>query len=323
MWLKFNPMKAIITGGAGFIGSHLCEKLLDKGYKVICIDNFITGDHANVDRFLKNPDFRLIEHDITNSILDEELDLEGVTEVFNLACPASPIDYQKIPLETLWVSAAGTKNMLDLAVKLHAKFFHTSTSEVYGDPLEHPQRESYWGNVNCLGVRSCYDEGKRFAESLVVNYGFKYGLKTKIVRIFNTYGPRMRAHDGRVIPNFITQALAGKSITIYGDGYQTRSFCYVDDMVDGIVEMMAKEGFKGPVNLGNPEEYSIKALAEKIVELTDSKSKIIYKDLPQDDPKVRRPDITLAKKEFGFDPKVGFEQGLKKTIEWFKKKGTY
>lgn len=313
-------MKAIVTGGAGFIGSHLCERLLDKGYKVICIDNFITGDHANVGRFLKNLNFRLIEHDITNPILTEELDLAGVTEILNLACPASPIDYQKIPLETLWVSAAGTKNMLDLAVKLKAKFFHTSTSEVYGDPLEHPQRESYWGNVNCLGVRSCYDEGKRFAESLVVNYGAKYGLKTKIVRIFNTYGPRMRAHDGRVIPNFITQALAGKPITIYGDGYQTRSFCYVDDMVDGILGMMVKEGFKGPVNLGNPEEYSVKSLAEKIVELTASKSKIVYKNLPQDDPKVRRPDITLAKKEFGFEPKIGFEQGLKKTIEWFRRK---
>ncbi|KKT02182.1 MAG: NAD-dependent epimerase/dehydratase, dTDP-glucose 4,6-dehydratase [Candidatus Peregrinibacteria bacterium GW2011_GWF2_43_17] len=311
-------MSILITGGAGFIGSHLCERLLKTGHKVICVDNFITGDHSNIDHLMKDPNFRLIEHDITNPILGEELDLEDVTEIFNLACPASPIDYQKIPLETLWVSAAGTKNMLDLAVKLKARFLQASTSEVYGDPLEHPQKESYFGNVNCLGPRSCYDEGKRFGESLITNYSHKYGLDTKIVRIFNTYGPKMRAHDGRVIPNFITQALSGKSITIYGDGYQTRSFCYVDDMVDGILALMATKDFKGPVNIGNPEEYSIKALAEKIVELTDSKSKIVYKNLPQDDPKVRRPDITLAKKTLGFEPKIKFEHGLKKTIEWFK-----
>lgn len=310
-------MKAIVTGGAGFIGSHLCERLLKSGYEVICIDNFITGDRSNIDEFLDNDNFRLIEHDITQPLTPEELDFHGVKEIFNLACPASPVDYQNIPLETLWVSAAGTKNMLDLAVELKAKFLHTSTSEVYGDPLEHPQKESYWGNVNCLGPRSCYDEGKRFAESLVVNYAEKFGLSTKIVRIFNTYGPKMRAHDGRVIPNFITQALSGDSITIYGDGYQTRSFCYVSDMVDGIIAMMSKDRFVGPVNLGNPEEYSIKALAEKIVELTDSKSKISYKDLPQDDPKVRRPDITLARKKLEFEPKIEFDEGLKKTITWF------
>ncbi len=311
-------MKSIVTGGAGFIGSHLCERLLGSGHEVICIDSFITGDRSNIEPFLDNEKFRLIEHDITQPLVSEDLDFKGVKEIFNLACPASPIDYQKIPLETLWVSAAGTKNMLDLAVEIEARFLHTSTSEVYGDPLEHPQKESYWGNVNCLGPRSCYDEGKRFSESLVTNYEHEFGLSTKIVRIFNTYGPRMRAHDGRVIPNFITQALSGDSITVYGDGYQTRSFCYVDDMVDGIVAMMKKRDFAGPVNLGNPEEYSIKSLAEKIVELTGSKSKIEYKDLPQDDPKVRRPDITLAREKLSFEPKVGFEGGLKKTISWFK-----
>lgn len=311
-------MSILVTGGAGFIGSHLCERLLRSGHKVICVDNFITGDHANIEHLMKDQNFRLIEHDITNPILGEELDLQDVTEIFNLACPASPIDYQKIPLETLWVSAAGTKNMLDLACNLKAKFLHASTSEVYGDPLEHPQKESYFGNVNCLGPRSCYDEGKRFGESLITNYTHKYGLDTKIVRIFNTYGPKMRAHDGRVIPNFITQAISGKPITIYGDGYQTRSFCYIDDMVDGIWALMAARDFKGPVNIGNPEEYSIKALAEKIIELTDSKSKVIYKNLPQDDPKVRRPDITLARERLGFVPKVKFEEGLKKTISWFK-----
>lgn len=313
--LEIWNMKTIVTGGAGFIGSHLCERLLKMGREVICIDNFITGDRSNIEEFFDNENFRLIEHDITQPLSPEDFD--GVTEIFNLACPASPVDYQNIPLETLWVSAAGTKNMLDLAVAVKAKFLHTSTSEVYGDPLEHPQKESYWGNVNCLGPRSCYDEGKRFAESLVSNYAHKFGLTTKIVRIFNTYGPKMRAHDGRVIPNFITQALSGKSITVYGDGYQTRSFCYVSDMVDGILAMMDKGDFKGPVNLGNPEEYSIKSLAEKITELTGSKSEIEYKDLPQDDPKVRRPDISLAHEELEFEPKVGFEEGLKRTIEWF------
>lgn len=320
-FLILNLMKTIVTGGAGFIGSHLCERLLKLGYEVICVDSYITGARSNMEPFLDNPNFQLIEHDITQPLLPEELDFKGVKEIFNLACPASPIDYQKIPLETLWVSAAGTKNMLDLAVKLGAKFLQASTSEVYGDPLEHPQRESYWGNVNCLGPRSCYDEGKRFAESLVTNYSHEYSLPTKIVRIFNTYGPRMRAHDGRVIPNFITQALAGEPITIYGDGYQTRSFCYVDDMVSGILAMMVKRDFKGPVNLGNPEEYSIKSLAEKIVELTGAKSKIDYKDLPQDDPKVRRPDISLASERLEFEPKVKFEDGLKRTIEWFEADG--
>ena len=269
-------MKAIVTGGSGFIGSHLCERLLDKGYKVICIDNFITGDHANVEHFLKNPNFRLIEHDITNPILGEELDLEGVSEVFNLACPASPIDYQKIPLETLWVSAAGTKNMLDLAVKLKAKFLHTSTSEVYGDPLEHPQRESYWGNVNPIGIRSCYDEGKRCAESLFINYHKQNDVKIKIIRIFNTYGPRMHPNDGRVVSNFIVQALNNKDITVFGDGSQTRSFQYVSDLVEGMLRIMATaDNFIGPVNIGNPGEFTILELAEKIIILTNSKSKII------------------------------------------------
>jgi UDP-glucuronate decarboxylase len=311
----------IVSGGAGFIGSHLCEKLLGQGHKVICIDNFITGSQTNIQPFLTNPNFTLIDHDITTPLdgkIASNPALQEVDEIFNLACPASPVDYQKIPFETLWVSATGTKHMLDLAKETGAKFLHTSTSEVYGDPLEHPQKETYFGNVNCLGPRSCYDEGKRFAESLITNYKEQYGVNTKIVRIFNTYGPRMRENDGRVIPNFITQALTGTPITIYGDGYQTRSFCYVDDMVSGILALMAKDNFNGPVNIGNPEEYSIRSLAKKIVQLTESTSQISYKDLPQDDPKVRRPDISLAKRELDFEPQIGFEEGLQKTIEYFR-----
>lgn len=308
-------MKTIlVTGGAGFIGSHLCEALLKKGNTVICVDNFCTGNSANIKPFIKNKAFHPITHDITTS-----LKIEGsIDQIYNLACPASPVDYQTIPIETLLVCAEGTKNILDLAVQKKAVFLHTSTSEVYGDPLEHPQRESYAGNVNCIGTRSCYDEGKRFAESLIVNYTQKFHLNTKIVRVFNTYGPRMRKNDGRVIPNFIHQALQGNSLIIYGDGYQTRSFCYIQDLVESLMNMMNKENFSGPVNIGNPEEISIKQLAEFILKLTQSKSKIIYKSAMGDDPKVRRPDITLAKKELEFSPQVGLEEGLKRTLDWFR-----
>jgi nucleoside-diphosphate-sugar epimerase len=307
-------MNILVTGAAGFIGSHFCERLLKDGHNVVGLDNMITGDAKNLEPLAEFEHFQFLEHDITVPFeIDAKFDL-----ICNLACPASPIDYQSIPLETLWVSAAGTRNMLELARAHGSKFFHTSTSEVYGDPLEHPQTEAYFGNVNCLGPRSCYDEGKRFAESLIVNYGEQYDMDTKIVRIFNTYGPRMRKNDGRVIPNFITQALNGDPITVYGDGYQTRSFCFVDDMVDGFIAMIDKGDFHGPVNLGNPEEYSIKRLAEKIVELTGSKSEIIYTELPQDDPKVRRPDISLAHEELDFEPNVGLDEGLEKTIKWFK-----
>lgn len=319
----------IITGGGGFIGSHLCERLLGDGQRVICIDNFITGDRRNIEGFLAESDaanssnFSLIEHDITEPLPIN--DLRGIIgdeseiRIYNLACPASPIDYQNIPLETLWVSAMGTKNMLELAAQIGARFLHTSTSEVYGDPLENPQKESYFGNVNCIGPRSCYDEGKRFAESLIVNYRNIKGVDTRIVRIFNTYGPKMRANDGRVMPNFINQALEGKDITVYGDGKQTRSFCYVDDMVDGIISLMNHDEFGGPVNIGNPNERTILELAEMILGIVGGDSKIAHKDMPVDDPKVRCPDIGLAEKELVFEAKVGLDEGIKKTIEWFKR----
>lgn len=309
-----SHLSILITGGAGFIGSHLCERLLQQGNKVLVVDNMITGNPRNLELLKQYGEaFRFLQHDIT-----QPLKVDGVFDIVcNLACPASPIDYQRIPLETLWVSAAGTKNMLEFALAQKALFFHTSTSEVYGDPLEHPQTERYLGNVNCLGPRSCYDEGKRFAESLIMNYHQTFKLPVKMVRIFNTYGPRMRKKDGRVIPNFITQALAGEPITLYGDGEQTRSFCYIDDMVDGICAMLNKSEFLGPVNLGNPEEVRIKRLAEKIVELTHSSSPIVYKPLPQDDPKVRQPDITLAHKELHFQPRMNLDEGLKATIAWF------
>jgi UDP-glucuronate decarboxylase len=309
-------MKILVAGAAGFIGSHLVERLLNEGHTVVGVDNFVTGSDTNLEPLHDHgaDTFRFLEHDITQPLeLDEPFDV-----IFNLACPASPVDYQRIPLETLWVSAAGTKHLLDLAVKTNATFVHASTSEVYGDPLEHPQTESYWGNVNCLGPRSCYDEGKRFAESLIMNTGTKYDLPWKIVRIFNTYGPRMRHHDGRVIPNFITQALRNEPITIYGDGYQTRSFCYVDDMVDGLIKMMQKDNFHGPVNLGNPEEISIRRLAEEVIAVTQSQSKLTFKDLPEDDPKVRRPDISLATQMLEFSPQLSLNDGLEHTIDYFR-----
>lgn len=303
--------KILVAGGAGFIGSHLVERLLRDGHEVTAIDNFVTGNLKNLEHLSGN--LKFIDHDITEPF-DGEFEV-----IINLACPASPVDYQNIPLETLWVSAMGTKNLLELARKNKAMFLHASTSEVYGDPLVHPQTEGYWGNVNPNGPRSCYDEGKRFAESLIVNYQKVHGVNARIFRIFNTYGPRMRANDGRVIPNFVSEALAGEPITIYGDGNQTRSFCYIDDMVNGIVSVMNAEKFSGPVNLGNPKETTILELAEMIVKLTASKSEIVHNPLPQDDPKIRQPDITKARAELGFDPKVDLESGLKKTIEYFVK----
>lgn len=307
-------MKTIlITGGAGFIGSHLCGYFLKSGKKVLCIDNLITGDKKNIEEFMGLNNFEFIEHDIS-----KYLDLENIDEIYNLACPASPIDYQTIPLETLWASALGTRNMLDLAIKNNALLIHASTSEIYGDPMEHPQKESYFGNVNCTGPRSCYDEGKRFAESLIASYKNKFDINPKIVRIFNTYGPKMRKNDGRVIPNFINQALEGRDITIYGDGYQTRSFCYISDMIDGIVKLAQSKNFHGPVNIGNPEECSIKFLSEEIIKLSRSRSRIKFVDLPEDDPKVRRPDISLARKFLKFSPAITLHEGLQKTIKWFK-----
>lgn len=304
--------KILITGGAGFIGSHLCDVLLAEGNDVIVIDNLFTGSKNNFIKHIGNPNFEFIRHDITEPILLE------VDEIYHLACPASPVHYQFNPVKTIKTSVQGTINMLGLAKRVKAKFLLASTSEIYGDPLQHPQVESYWGNVNPIGKRSCYDEGKRVAETLSFCYTLQGHVPAKIVRIFNTYGPRMLFDDGRVVSNFIVQALSGKDITIYGKGDQTRSFCYVSDMVSAFIKMMAKDNFLGPVNLGNPNELSIGDLAEKIIKITNSKSKIVYKELPQDDPVRRKPDITLANKELGWVPKVSLEEGLGKTIEEFK-----
>lgn len=302
----------LITGGAGFIGSNLCRRLLQNN-NVICVDNLITGNKSNLSDILDNPGFTFIEHDIVTPLeINQPLD-----EIYDLACPASPPDYQKYPVETLMVCSAGVKNILDLAAAHQARILHTSTSEVYGDPLEHPQRESYWGHVNPIGKRSCYDEGKRFAESLIVNYREKHSLDSKIVRIFNTYGPMMRADDGRVVSNFINQAIQGEDLTIYGDGNQTRAFCYVSDMIDGLVAMMQSNN-AGPINLGNPIELTVVGLAEKILQLTGSSSKIVFKELPADDPTKRRPDITLAGEMLGWNPSVNLDDGLQETIKWFK-----
>ncbi len=310
-------MKILITGGAGFIGSHLCKKLLNDGHEILCVDNLLTGSRDNIQSLIADEKFKFTEHDII-SPLDTEID-----QIYNLACPASPIHYQADPIFTLKTSVYGTLNMLELARKNKAKILHASTSEVYGDPdpRVHPQPENYWGNVNPIGPRACYDEGKRCAETFCFDYQRKYNLPIRVARIFNTYGPKMHPNDGRVVSNFITQALQNKDLTVYGDGSQTRSFQYIDDLVEGIIGMMEnKKDFAGPVNLGNPEEFTIKELAEKVLEMIpESKSKIAYRPLPQDDPKQRKPDITLAKEKLNWAPKVELDEGLKKTIEYFRK----
>lgn len=305
--------KILVTGGAGFLGSHLCERLLNEGHDVVCLDNYFTGQKQNVVHLLKNPYFEIVRHDVTTPFLIE------VDEIFNLACPASPIHYQYNPIKTMKTSVMGAINMLGLAKRIKAKILQASTSEVYGDPKIHPQTEAYWGNVNPIGERSCYDEGKRAAETLFVNYHKQNNVRIKIIRIFNTYGPRMHPNDGRVVSNFIVQALKGENISIYGDGNQTRSFCYVDDLIDGMIRMMnSRDSFTGPVNIGNPGEFTIRELAEKVIQLTNSSSKIVYQPLPSDDPMQRKPDITLAQKELGWEPKIHLEEGLIKTIEFFK-----
>ena len=302
----------LITGGAGFLGSHLCEKLLKDGCEVLCIDNLFTGERNNIASLLSNPLFEFMRHDVTFPLYVE------VDQIFNMACPASPIHYQYDPVQTTKTSVHGAINMLGLAKRLDARIFQASTSEVYGDPTQHPQKESYWGNVNPIGPRSCYDEGKRCAETLFFDYFRQHSLDIKVGRIFNTYGPKMRPDDGRVVSNFIVQALQGKDITIHGDGSQTRSFCYVDDLIEAIIKLMNTEkGFTGPVNLGNPCEFSILELAEIIINLANSKSRLIFKDLPKDDPKQRQPDITLAKDKLNWEPKIQLKEGLPKTIKYF------
>ena len=305
-------MKILVTGGAGFIGSHLCERLLKEGHEVLCVDNFYTGSKRNVEHLLDHHYFELIRHDITFPLYVE------VEWIFNLACPASPVHYQFDPVQTIKTSVHGSINMLGLAKRTKARILQASTSEVYGNPKVHPQTEEYWGNVNPIGLRSCYDEGKRAAETLFFDYHRQHGLDIRVVRIFNTYGPNMAMNDGRVISNFILQALRNESITVYGDGSQTRSFCYVDDMVDGMIKMMDQEELIGPVNLGNPSEFTILELAEKVIELTESKSKIVFKPLPLDDPEQRQPDITMAKEKLGWEQSVKLEEGLKKTITYFE-----
>ncbi len=306
-------MKVIVTGGAGFIGSHLIDRLLERGDVVVCVDNYFTGQKQNIERHLNNPNFSVIEHDIVKP-------LEGIDadQIYNLACPASPIHYQYNPIKTVKTSTIGMINMLGLAKRCNARILQASTSEIYGDPHVHPQVESYWGNVNTIGPRSCYDEGKRVAETLCMDYHREHNVDIRIIRIFNTYGPRMHPQDGRVVSNFIVQALANKPITIYGEGKQTRSFCYVDDLVSGMITMMDQEGFIGPVNLGNPKEFSMKELAEIVSSLTGSTSAIEYKDLPQDDPKQRQPDISLAKEKLNWQPGIELKEGLEKTIEYFR-----
>jgi UDP-glucuronate decarboxylase len=305
--------KILITGGAGFIGSHLCDRLISMGQKVICLDNFYTGTRINIAHLLKHKNFKLIKHDI-----EKPLNLK-VDQIYNLACPASPVWYAKDPIKTVRTNVIGSINLLELAKKNKCPILQASTSEVYGDPDIHPQAESYWGKVNPIGERACYDEGKRCAETLFFNYYRQYKVKIKVARIFNTYGPRMQNEDGRAVPNFIYQAQNNKDITIFGSGSQTRSFCYIDDMVSGLIALMEAGNFTGPVNIGNPDEFTIKELAQKIIKLTGSRSKIVYKNLPPDDPSRRRPDITLARKKLKWQPKIGLKNGLLTTIEYLKK----
>lgn len=304
-------MRVLVTGGAGFIGSHLCERLLREGHDVICLDNFFTGSKHNIAHLLDNCNFELIRHDVTQPILLE------VDRIYNLACPASPIHYQYNPVKTTKTSVMGAINMLGIAKRVRARILQASTSEVYGDPQVHPQTEAYWGNVNTLGIRSCYDEGKRVAETLMMDYHRQNHVDIRIVRIFNTYGPKMAENDGRVVSNFILQALKGEDITVYGEGEQTRSFCFVSDLVEGLIRMMECPGFIGPVNLGNPTETTIVEFAKKIIALTGSSSRIVYRPLPADDPKQRQPDISLAKQMLGWEPKVQVDEGLKQTIDYF------
>ncbi len=307
--------KILVTGGAGFIGSHLCEKLLAQGNEVVCVDNFFTGSKENIIHLMDNPYFEVIRHDIIKPLLLE------VDEIYNFACPASPVHYQYNAIKTIKTNVLGVTNMLGLAKRLKAKFLQASTSEVYGDPKVHPQIESYWGNVNPIGIRSCYDEGKRVAETLTMDYHRQNKVDINIIRIFNTYGPNMAANDGRVVSNFIVQALNNEDITVYGDGSQTRSFCFVSDLVNGAIKMMNSEkGFIGPVNIGNPVETPIIEFAEKIIAMTGSKSKIVFNPLPQDDPTQRKPNISLAKEKLDWEPKVALEQGLMETINYFEKK---
>ncbi len=306
--------RILVTGGAGFLGSHLCDRLIAAGNDVICLDNLFTGSKDNIRHLLSNPYFEFIRHDVTEPIYLE------VDQIYNLACPASPVHYQYNPIKTAKTSVLGAMNMLGLAKRVKARILQASTSEVYGNPEVHPQPEEYWGKVNPIGIRSCYDEGKRLAETLFFDYHRQNGVDIRVIRIFNTYGPRMNLSDGRVVSNFIVQALKGEDITVYGDGKQTRSFCYVDDLIDGMVRMMETEDFTGPVNLGNPGEFTMLALAEKIVALTGSASHIVHKPLPNDDPLQRRPVIDLAKKKLGWEPTIHLEEGLKKTIAYFRER---
>lgn len=301
----------LITGGAGFIGSHLCEVLLDRGEEVLCLDNFFTGRKENIAHLLGNPRFEIIRHDVINPIVVE------ADRIFNFACPASPVHYQHNPVKTIKTNVMGALNMLGLAKRTGARILQASTSEIYGDPQIHPQVEGYWGNVNPIGPRSCYDEGKRVAETLFFDYHMQNGVDIRVIRIFNTYGPRMLVNDGRVVSNFVVQALRGEPITIYGEGDQTRSFCYVDDLVKGIVRMMDCDGFHGPVNLGNPGEFTIKQLAEAVIELTGAKSELVHRDLPLNDPTRRKPNIELAKEKMGWEPTIPLREGLKPTIAYF------
>jgi len=311
--MSTSSKRILITGGAGFLGSHLTEKLLSQGHDVLCVDNFYTSTRRNITHLLEHPNFELMRHDVTFPLYVE------VDQIYNMACPASPVHYQRDPVQTTKTSVHGAINMLGLAKRTGARILQASTSEVYGDPEVHPQTESYWGNVNPIGIRSCYDEGKRCAETLFFDYRRQHNLQIKVARIFNTYGPRMLPDDGRVVSNFIMQALRGKDITIYGDGKQSRSFCYVDDLVEGLIRLMnSREELTGPINLGNPGEFTIKELAEKIIEMTGSSSNLIYQPLPQDDPTQRQPDITQAKEELGWEPGFTLDEGLKPTIDYFR-----